>query len=87
MEAMLSTNKRSVIIPTSDSLDALNKLKSPLRMLAESKPECNITLFGYPVWQTYTRECLDDFFALNTYIYSNFYADNLSPEVADFYSK
>ena len=87
MEAMLSTDKRSVIVPTSGSLDALNKLKSPLRMLAESKPECNITMFGYPEWQTYTRECLDDFFALNTYIYSNFYADNLSPEVADFYSK
>ena len=87
IEAMLSTDKRSVIVPTSGSLDALNKLKSPLRMLAESKPECNITLFGYPEWQTYTRECLDDFFALNTYIYSNFYADNLSPEVADFYSK
>lgn len=87
IEAMLSTDKRSVIVPTSGSLEALNKLKSPLRMLAESKPECNITLFGYPEWQTYTRECLDDFFALNTYIYSNFYADNLSPEVADFYSK
>lgn len=33
------------------------------------------------------RECLDDFFALNTYIYSNFYADNLSPDIHDFYFK
>lgn len=87
MEAMLSQDKRSVIIPTSGALEALNKFKSPLRMLADTKPEYNITLFGYPEWQTYTRECLDDFFALNTYIYSNFYADNLSPEVSDFYSK
>lgn len=87
MEAMLSTDKRSVIIPTSGSLEALNKLKAPLRMLAETKPEYNITMFGYPEWQTYTNECLDDFFALNTYIYSFFYADNLSPEVSDFYSK
>ncbi|MCD8267446.1 MAG: LysM peptidoglycan-binding domain-containing protein [Parabacteroides sp.] len=87
MEAMLSQDKRSVIIPTSGALEALNKFKSSLRMLADTKPEYNITLFGYPEWQTYTRECLDDFFALNTYIYSNFYADNLSPEVSDFYSK
>ena len=87
MEALLSKEKRSVIVPTSGTLEALNKFKSPLRMLSETKPEYNITMFGYPEWQTYTRECLDDFFALNTYIYSNFYADNLAPEVSDFYSK
>lgn len=87
MEVILSKNKRSVIIPTSGSQEALNKFKSPLRMLAETKPEFNITMFGYPEWQTYTNECLDDFFALNTYIYSFFYADNLSPEVSGFYSK
>lgn len=87
MEAMLSKDKRSVIIPTSGSLEALSKFKSPLRMLAETKPEFSITMFGYPEWQTYTNECLDDFFALNTYIYSFFYADNLSPEVSNFYSK
>ena len=87
MEALLSKEKRSVIVPTSGTLEALNKFKSPMRMLSETKPEYNITMFGYPEWQTYTRECLDDFFALNTYIYSNFYADNLAPEVSEFYSK
>lgn len=87
MEALLSKEKRCVIVPTSGTLEALNKFKSPLRMLSETKPEYNITMFGYPEWQTFTRECLDDFFALNTYIYSNFYADNLAPEVSDFYSK
>lgn len=87
VEAMLKTDKRNVIIPTSSSLDAITKIKSPLRMVAETKPEYAVTLFGYPEWQTYTRECLDDFYALNTFIYSNFYADNLSPEVSSFYSK
>lgn len=87
LEAAMSKDKRNVVVPTTGKLDALNKFKSPLRMLSEAKPEYSITLFGYPEWQTYTRECLDDFFALNTYIYSNFYADNLSPEVSDFYSK
>ncbi len=83
----LSREKRNVIIPTSGSIEALRAFKSPLRMQAETMPEFNITMFGYPEWQTYVSECLDDFFALNTYIYSFFYADNLSTEVADFYKK
>ena len=87
IEALFDANKRNVIVPTSGTMDALNKIKSPLRMLAETKPEFGLTLFGYPEWQTYTRDCLEDFYALNTYIYSNFYADNLSKEVADFYTK
>lgn len=87
IEAVLSLDKRNVVVPTSGSLDVLNKIKSPLRMIAETKPEYGLTLFGYPEWQTYTRDCLEDFYALNTYIYSNFYADNLSPDVHNFYTK
>ena len=51
-----------------------------------SKFEKRGIAISVPEWQTYTRECLEDFYALNTYIYSNFYADNLSPEVHSFYS-
>lgn len=86
VDTLLRTDKRNVIVPTSGSLEALNKIKSPLRILAETKPEYGLTLFGYPEWQTYARECLDDFYALNTYIYSNFYADNLSKDVSNFYT-
>ena len=86
IEQLIDPTKRNVFVPTSSSLNAINKIKTPLRMLAEAQPEAQITLFGYPEWQTYTRDCLDDFFALNTYIYSNFYADNLSKEVNDFYT-
>ncbi|WP_297902023.1 LysM peptidoglycan-binding domain-containing protein [uncultured Parabacteroides sp.] len=89
IEAAMVRDKRNVVLPTSASLDAVNKIKTPLRMLSELKEEEKepymINLFGYPEWQTYTRECLEDFYALNTYIYSNFYADNLSPEVHNFY--
>lgn len=87
IEAVIDPEKRNVVVPSSGSLDVLNKIKSPLRMLAETKPEYGLTLFGYPEWQTYTRDCLEDFYALNTYIYSNFYADNLSPDVHNFYTK
>lgn len=85
--AKLDPNKRNVIIPYSGSIEALNKIRTPLRSIAETNPAYGLTLYGYPEWQTYTRECLDDFFALNTYFYSNFYADNLSSDVHNFYTK
>lgn len=90
IEAAMVRDKRNVVLPTSASLDAVNKIKAPLRMLSELREEEKepyiVNLFGYPEWQTYTRDCLEDFYALNAYIYSNFYADNLSPEVHNFYS-
>lgn len=87
ISAMLSKTKRNVIIPYSGSLEALNKIRTPLRSIAEANPEFGLTLYGYPEWQIYMRECLDDFYALNTYIFSNFYADNISPDVNNFYTK
>ena len=88
LEAILKPDKRNIIVPTSSSLEALNKIKSPLRILTDAKPEYMLTLFGYPEWQTYMRDgYLEDFHALNTYIYSFFYADNLSKEVSDFYTQ
>lgn len=88
VEALLKKDKRNVIVPTSSSQDALNKIKSPLRMLTETKPEYTLTMFGYPEWQTYTHDyCLEDLHRLNTYIYGHFYADNLSQETSGFYTK
>ena len=55
--------------------------------MAETQTDYTISLFGYPEWQTYVREALDDFYVLDTYIYTNFYADNLSKPMQDFYNK
>lgn len=85
--SLLVTDKRNVIIPISGSRAALNKIRSPLRMVVEANPSFIVNMFGYPEWQTYTRECLDDFYALDTYIYSNFYADNMANNVSRFNSK
>ncbi len=87
IEKQLSKEKQNVIIPMSGSLETLNKIKNPLVTIAKNKSEYELTLFGYPEWQTYTRDCLEEFYALNTYIYSNFYADNLNSDVQDFYHK
>ena len=85
--SLLSTSKPNMIMLVSQSLEALNKVRGTLRTIAETKPEYDITLFGYPIWQTYSKDCLEDFHALNTYIYSRFYADNLNPNVKKFYDR
>ena len=83
--ALSSLEKPTLIIPASASSLALSKIMSPLRTLKQSNPEFGLTLFGYPEWQTYTNDYLEDFYALNTYMYSYFYANNLSSEVKNFY--
>jgi LysM repeat protein len=85
--SLLVTDKRNVIIPISGSSAALNKICSPLRIIVEANPSFIVNMFGYPEWQTYTRECLDDFHALDTYIYSHFYADNMANNVLRFNTK
>lgn len=87
VEKQIDPNKSNVFIPTSGSLAALNNICLPLRQLTEEKPQYLITLYGYPEWQTYTQERLEDFYVLNTYIYTNFYADDLGPKVQSFYNK
>ena len=85
ISALCSLDKPTLIIPSTASSVALSKILSPLRTLKHSKPKFGLTLFGYPEWQTYTNDYLEDFYALNTYIYSYFYANNLSSEVKNFY--
>ena len=83
--SILSTTKPNMIMPVSRSLSALLKITPALRALAEMNPDYNLTLFGYPWWQTYLQDCLDDFHTLNTYIYSYFYADISHPGMKQFY--
>jgi LysM repeat protein len=87
MESLMSGEKRNVIIPLSSASEAFNKIRIPLRIVVDTHPEYRVSLFGYPDWQTYTNEFLDDYFALNAFTYTHFYADNMSPGVLDFYSK
>jgi len=87
MLSLLSVSKPNLIIPVSQSKDAFLKIKPVLRLIAETQPELNLTLYGYPRWLSYMENFLEDFHALNTYIYSRFYVDNLHPDVKSFYDK
>ena len=83
--SVLTPNKPNMIMPVSQSLNAILKIKPVLRKIAETNPEYNLTLYGYPWWQTYLSDCLEDFHALDTYIYSYFYADISHPNMKQFY--
>jgi len=55
-----------------------------LTLLVRDNAGQNIHLFGYPEWQTYTRDHLESFFELDVYFYSSFYTNTLFPAAVQF---
>lgn len=84
LKAALHSGKENIFIPTSGSNIMLIKILPQLTLLVRESPEQNIHLFGYPEWQTYTRDHLDSFFELDTYFYSSFYTNTLFPAAIQF---
>ena len=90
IEQALQTGTENILIPTSGSNITLIKLLPYLKALklsweAEETPDkYSMHLFGYPEWQTYTTDHLDDFYTFDTYFYTSFYANNLSVNVVNF---
>lgn len=84
LKAALRSDKENIFIPTSDSDVTLIKIMPQLTMLVRDNPETNLHLFGYPKWQTYTKDYLDSFFELDTYFYSSFYTNNMLPAAINF---
>ena len=90
IEQALQSGTGNILIPTSGSNIALIKLLPYLKALklsweAEETPDkYSLHLFGYPEWQTYTTDHLDDFYTFDTYFYTSFYANNLSVSVVNF---
>ena len=80
-EEYMATLKRdvpNVFVPTSGSDDVLIKAVPQLMVMAnDSLFDHEVHLFGYPEWQTYTKDFLSEFFALDTYFYTSFYTNNL----------
>jgi len=86
MLGMMSSANPNLIIPVSGSLDALLKIKGTLRSIVETK-SISVTLFGHPEWQSYTKDCLEDFYVLNTHFYASSYMNSLTTEVKRFSDK
>ena len=84
MKAALRNGKENIFIPTSGKNVLLIKVLPQLTLLVRDTPEQNIHLFGYPEWQTYTRDHLESFFELDVYFYSSFYTNTLFPAAVQF---
>lgn len=84
LKSVLAAGRENVFIPTSGTNVTLINLLPKLTMLVREVPEQSIHLFGYPEWQTYTKDHLDAFFELDTYFYSSFYTNNLLPSAVHF---
>jgi LysM repeat protein len=82
--AALAPGRPNVFVPTSGSNALLAKALPGLTLLVREKEDAEIHLFGYPEWQTYTRDYLQNFFELDTYFYSSFYTNTLFPAAVRF---
>jgi ABC-type branched-subunit amino acid transport system substrate-binding protein len=81
---VFSPTRTNILIPTSNSNITLIKLFPLLTATFGKVRELDIRLFGYPEWQTYVKDHIDEYFEWDTYFYSSFYTNNLTPETATF---
>jgi hypothetical protein len=79
-----SPTRTNILIPASNSNITLIKLFPLLTATFGKVREVDIRLFGYPEWQTYVKDHIDEYFEWDTYFYSSFYTNNLAPETVTF---
>ena len=84
LTTVMDTLKNNVFIPTSGKSTALVKILPQLTQIRRERPHYNMNLFGYPEWQTYTKDYLASFYEIDTYFYSSFYTNNLFPAAVNF---
>ena len=87
IEAAINPERRNLLLLDGTSLKALNTTLPRLQNYRREHPEVQLSLFGYPAWQTYTQQLLNDFYALDTYVYTPFYRNPLSPRTREFDSR
>jgi LysM repeat protein len=86
IENLLRKDKHTVFLPSDDSPDALSKLIIPLRAALDLNPQMPVSLFGYPDWQAFSADYLNDLFRFNATFFSAYYANASSAEFKTFYN-
>lgn len=84
LKAVVRDDRVNIFLPTSGSNLVLIKVVPQITLLVREQPELVVHLFGYPEWQTYTKDYIDSFFELDTYFYSSFYTNDLLPAARNF---
>jgi len=84
LNKVLKDNVENYIIPTSLSMNETNQLVSRLNAFLVAHPEKKVSILGYPDWQAMNKNNQKHLYELDTYIYSNFYADFQQQDVRNF---
>ncbi|MDD4922153.1 MAG: LysM peptidoglycan-binding domain-containing protein [Bacteroidales bacterium] len=84
LNKVLVEDRVNTVFPFPLTMNETNNLVTRLSGNLNAFPEKKITLMGYPDWQTMSKSYQKRLYELNTYIYSNFYADSQQNNVRDF---
>jgi len=84
LNKVLKDTKNNYIIPSTESVNKTNQIISRLSTYQIAHPEKKISLLGQPDWQAMNKSFLKRLYELDTYIYSNFYADYQQQDVRNF---
>ena len=77
--------KQNIMIINSPSSGPLNTMLPVLQLITRLKaPEVETHLFGYPEYQIYAADHLDELYEVDTWFYSWFYTNNMLKESVDF---
>lgn len=87
LNSSLPENSDILIISNSSTKNSVGKIIAPLTKLKDDRADLSITLFGYPEWQTYTKEYLNNFHKLNTVIFTRFYTNPTDYDWKEFQKK
>lgn len=67
--------KSVVLVPESGSITAANNILRPLSVATDSLGVNNVTVFGYPEWQTYGKHIVEDIQKVSGSFYTTFIVD------------
>lgn len=73
MLKLLNLQKSNVIVPTSYGIVALNTLMTKFKAFMQVHPSYKFQLLGYPDWQAFQQYHLNNYYFMDTFIYTSFY--------------
>ena len=85
IEKNLVSGKQNIFIINTSDVGPLNSILPLLELITRNKdPEIETHLFGYPEYQVYASDHLDELFEVDTWFYSWFYTNNMLQESLEF---
>lgn len=87
MLATFNQFRDNLVLVPANSQKAVTQLYSTLENFSISHPGYKISVLGYPEWQNYTSQHLQNYYAYDTYLYTTSFRHPLSPAMLAFEKK